>query len=74
MTYLWEMIKVQRQEILGPHLISTPSDITDGVLVDIHSMYLHTAGTIEIVWYQLQYLTEVLEWLWSYLFNNFSIA
>lgn len=45
-----------------------------GVLVDIHSMYLHTAGTIEIVQYQLQYLTKVLEWLWSYLFNNFSIA
>lgn len=37
-------------------------------------MYLHTADTIEIVWYQFQYLTEVLEWLWSYLFNNFSIA
>lgn len=53
MTDLWEMMKVQGQEILGPPLISTSQDITDGVLVDIHSMYLHTAGTIEIVWYQL---------------------
>lgn len=67
-------MKFQGWEILEPHLISTPKDITDGVLVDIHSMYLPTAGAIEILWFQLQYLTEVLEWLWSYLFNNFSIA